>query len=93
MPKIVQTAIDLITGDTRSHRRRLIHWTLIFCACLISCAMGAAIAAQDMTAVMSLAGSAFLLGGTTIGSYIFGSNQDDKDKRKHLPTDEKEGVG
>ncbi|WP_108397850.1 hypothetical protein [Devosia submarina] len=86
MPKAIQKAVDLIVKDTWPKRRLLIYVTLAFCALHIAAAMGAAIAANDMTAVLNLAGSAFLLGGTTLTTYIFGANSDDKDKRKHLPT-------
>lgn len=85
MPRIVQRAIDLIVGDTWPKRRRVIYATLLFCAMLIAFAMGAAVAAHDMNAVVAIAGNAFLLGGSVIGSYVFGSIWDDRDKRKHLP--------
>lgn len=81
----LKTALDLIVGDTWPKRRRVVYVTLVFCAVLVAFSLGAAVAAKDMNAIMSIASSAFWLGGSVIGSYVFGSIWDDANKRKHMP--------
>ncbi|MBE7732187.1 hypothetical protein [Devosia faecipullorum] len=85
MPRPVQRALDLITGDTWPKRRRVVYVALLFCALVIAYALGAATAARDMTVVKAIAEMSFWLGGGIIGSYVFGSIWDDTNKRKHLP--------
>lgn len=79
----IKQAVDLIVGDTWPKRRRVVYLVLAFCAAVIAFCLGAATAAMDMAAVMSIANNAFWLGGMVVGSYVFGSIWDDNDKRKH----------
>jgi hypothetical protein len=84
----VKHPVDLIIGDTWPKRRRVINATLLFCAALIETGMIAAVVKGDMTTVSGIVGSAFLLAGSTITSYVFGSYLDDKDKRANIPGQE-----
>lgn len=85
MRQLLQKGFDLVIGDTWPKRRRIVYAALLFCSLIIAASLGAAIAAKERSAVLSIAGNAYFLGGSVIFAYVFGSIYDDVDKRKHLP--------
>lgn len=94
MTRVLQTAVDLITGDTWPKRRKVVYVTLVFCALIIAFCLGAAVAARDMRVVEAASDNAFYIGASIVFAYVFGSVWDDFNKRKHQagkPTDKEGG--
>lgn len=60
-----------------SIRRRIVNTTLLFCACCVSYIM---FNGEDTELNQSIANGLILLAGSVIGSYVFGSVWDDKQK-------------
>jgi predicted small secreted protein len=83
MPRALQAAIDLISGDTWPRRRVVIYAALVLCALVIAACLGAAIAAKDMQSVRETSENAFWYGFSIVFAYVFGSILDDADKRRN----------
>lgn len=60
------------------YRRRIIHWTLIYCAVT---APALALRYPESPLISQLVLALVALAGATIGSYVFGATWDDKNAR------------
>lgn len=65
-----------------SKRRRIIHYTLVFCAGIIASGMTYALVQGDTELVKTFVVAAFTSGMSLIGSYVFGAIWDDNNARK-----------
>lgn len=64
-------------GVAWNYRRRIVTWTLIFCAVMIMLAFFYGTCA-NVEVRKEIVSSAFLLAGAVIGSYVFGAVWNDK---------------
>jgi cation transport ATPase len=82
MRPALQTAVNLIIGDTWPKRRRVVYVSLMFCALVIAYCLGAATAIGDKAAIQTASDNAWWYGAAIIFAYVFGSIADDFDKRR-----------
>lgn len=87
----------LYTNDNWTKRRRVLfralYWQAATCVAVLAIALGAPLLIDVSEAFVSLAGTvltvivpSLVLGANaSVATYVFGSNQDDKNKREHIP--------
>jgi|SRR5215217_8484061 len=82
MRQTLQTAVNLIVGDTWPKRRHVVYVSLMFCGLVIAYCLGAATAIGDKAAIQTASDNAWWYGAAIIFAYVFGSIADDIDKRR-----------